>query len=312
MNKIMSFIISDRSSRNNKKGLESPKNQENSKKVLTDDEKKSIIIELMHDLKTPIISTIGFLQLLESNNQEIRKNLEYENINRVLRTQSDNSLSSGESTNSRDLLATPTLDIINENQEFISEALSNLEKQIKKLSQIANSADTCRYPSQNPHKKIPLKEIVEDSFKLLKPLAIQNRIDIQIQIPEEHHINFEKQKDFQKIMTHLVENGIKYNCYGGLVEISSEIILDQNTNQKQIVIDVLDTGIGFSKEDLRKINSKYLENQLKKEIEVSENSGFGVGLSIVKKLVNSLDGTMIINSQKNRGTTIKLFFPYEN
>lgn len=321
MDKIIGFIIGDKGKKDidieynkiykNKESIDdNNKQDENTLK----EKQRQIIIELMHDLKTPIISTIGFLQLLESNNQEIRKNIEYENLNKNIKTGSsdsedDENKQRQSSVNSDDLISTPTIDILNENQDFISEALENLETLLKKISQMASESKKC-HMYQDSLKRISLKLIVEGVIKILKPLAIQNNIDIAINVPIEHYVLFERQKEFEKIIIHLVENAIKYNHYGGFIEITSEIVLNQNSHQKELVIDVIDTGIGFSKEQLRKINSQYIDNQFNPEIEIKDKCSFGVGLTIVKKIVNNIDGKIIINSLKNRGTTIKLFFPY--
>jgi signal transduction histidine kinase len=252
-------------------------------------------IELIHDLKTSIVGIIGFLQLLENNNSEIIKIIEFTNLDEIIDdTNHDIKIKHNEIKKINDFLY--------ENQEFIGEALENSNLFLNKIGQIGH------FSEKKANIQVFIKPIVENVIKILKPQIIQNNIQVNINISNEHYIFLNNIRDMEKIIIHLIENAIKYNHYGGTININCEIIENYLNFKKELVIDIIDTGIGFSKEELRRVNSLYINNCF--NLELKDKCSMGVGLLIVKKLINQLNAKMIINSQKNIGTTIKLIFPY--
>jgi signal transduction histidine kinase len=254
-------------------------------------------IELIHDLKTSIVGIIGFLQLLENNNSEIIKIIEFNNLDEII---DDSNLE----IKIKQHEIKKIFDFLYENQEFISEALENSNLFLNKIGQIAN------FSEKKSNIQVFINPIVENVIKILKPQIIQNNIQIYTNISNDHYIYLNNIRDVEKIIIHLVENAIKYNHYGGTININTEIIENHLNFKKELVIDIIDTGIGFSKEELRRVNSLYINNCFNDKLELKDKCSLGVGLLIVKKLINKLNAKMIINSQKNIGTTVKLFFPY--
>ena len=102
------------------------------------------------------------------------------------------------------------------------------------------------------------------------------------------------------VVLNLVNNAIKFTRKGGFVEISAEV------KDNRINVLVRDNGIGINKDDIQ-----YLFNIDKKIQQEGTNkeSGTGLGLIIVKDLVEKNKGTISVESQLNIGTSVRFDLP---
>ena len=103
----------------------------------------------------------------------------------------------------------------------------------------------------------------------------------------------------ERIILNLISNAVKFNVPNGKIEV----LLDCDNDIKIIV---KDTGVGIEKEKLGKIFERFeqVKNNDKKE-----NEGSGIGLSLVKSLVEIQGGTIEVESELNVGTTFTITMP---
>jgi two-component system sensor histidine kinase AtoS len=65
---------------------------------------------------------------------------------------------------------------------------------------------------------------------------------------------------------------------------------------------VIDTGVGIKKENLAKIFDRYY---------TSKDTGTGLGLAVVERIISAHNGTLHVASEPGKGTTFTVYFPYE-
>lgn len=101
-----------------------------------------------------------------------------------------------------------------------------------------------------------------------------------------------------QILNNLLQNAIKFT-ENGTVAINVKLQAYKN-NQPQIYFEVKDTGIGIAAANLENIFERFtqLDNSLKRNY-----GGMGLGLSIVKKLLNKMDSDIQVTSEPNKGST---------
>lgn len=104
----------------------------------------------------------------------------------------------------------------------------------------------------------------------------------------------------KEILVNLVTNAIKYNVAGGSVTVEHEI------NGGMLVTRVIDTGIGISEEDLARLFEKFWRSE---DVAVRAQTGTGLGLFIVKELVELMGGTVAVRAKRGKGTTISFTLP---
>ncbi len=147
-------------------------------------------------------------------------------------------------------------------------------------------------------KIINIKEIGQDVVALLKTKAedhgirlILNANDVVIKA-NSNYIN--------ELLYNLIDNGIKYNKSGGTVNIK----ICQEDGYANILVQ--DTGVGIPLEDRDRIFERFYRVDKSRS---KETGGTGLGLSIVKHIVELYDGTINIQSEKDKGTKISIKIP---
>ena len=93
---------------------------------------------------------------------------------------------------------------------------------------------------------------------------------------------------------------MRYTPHGGWVVASVD------TDRKDVVIAVRDTGIGIAEEDIPKVFSRFWRSDVSRE---RAAGGLGVGLAITKEIVDQHNGTIAIQSELGKGTTFTIRLP---
>jgi len=109
------------------------------------------------------------------------------------------------------------------------------------------------------------------------------------------HTVFLDKKLLKHILVNLLSNAIKFSGGGQSIELSSQI------NHETITITIKDHGIGIPKED-----QKHLFDRFFRANNVSTIQGTGLGLHIVKKYTDLMNGTVHVESQINKGTAVTI------
>lgn len=143
------------------------------------------------------------------------------------------------------------------------------------------------------------EDSIEDVKKLIQPLADIRGVKVFIVKRETIGQIITDKKRIRQIFINLLNNAIKFTEEGS-VTITS--YWDNNC----IVTEITDTGIGIREEDLEKLFNPFtqLENNLTRKFE-----GSGLGLSITKKLLDMLHGTISVKSEFGVGSTFTVKLP---
>jgi PAS domain S-box-containing protein len=102
----------------------------------------------------------------------------------------------------------------------------------------------------------------------------------------------------RNVIINLVSNAIKFSPEGGMIDVETE------TSQKHVLISVRDYGIGISAEDRKHLFERFFRGKNAVNIQ-----GTGLGLHIVSKYVELMQGEMSLESELEEGTTFKITFP---
>ncbi len=143
-----------------------------------------------------------------------------------------------------------------------------------------------------------VSEIVNMKVLSFKDLCSQKNILIEKHIEDDVCI-YSDPFAFDRILNNLIDNAVKYNKKGG--EISVKVWKDEN----MAFIEISDTGIGIEQEHIKRIFEPYYQVAHKK----NNAQGMGMGLYITKKIVESLNGTIRMESVLGEFTSIRIRIP---
>jgi two-component system sensor histidine kinase/response regulator len=147
--------------------------------------------------------------------------------------------------------------------------------------------------------KTDLAEIARMSMQTFEPLAIQKSVSIHLFCDNSFYANADP-SEIEIILNNLLSNAIKYNKEKG------EVCIRLTETPQDIIIEIEDTGIGMNNEDVEKLFQDFVRIRNTKTKDIT---GSGLGLSIVKKLVDLNHGTIDVRSTPDQGTRFRISFP---
>ena len=149
---------------------------------------------------------------------------------------------------------------------------------------------------------VHLSNIASNAIVTVRPYAIQLEVSITLSMKSDVVIMADP-TDMEIIFNNLVSNSIKYNKRGGKAEIK----IDEDTSN--VILVFSDTGIGIKEEDKENLFSEFVRIKNEKTRNIS---GSGLGLSIVKKVVELYSGSITVDSSPDVGTTFTVRLPKGN
>ncbi|MFR3910421.1 MAG: sensor histidine kinase [Clostridium paraputrificum] len=171
------------------------------------------------------------------------------------------------------------------------------------LIRLANNLiDTSRIESDYISANLKVKnivEIIENIIATLVDYAHNNNVDLIFDTNEEE-VYVELDEDFmQRIIVNLISNSIKFCNYNGMIKINVRAYY------KKVLVSVQDNGIGMEEEFIKDIFNRY---SMGKNNEAKSNKGTGIGMFVVKRLMEIQNGNVFVNSKIGEGTRFDLVF----
>lgn len=140
---------------------------------------------------------------------------------------------------------------------------------------------------------------VERVVKMLEGIAKRNRITIDMDLRQDSTILI-LEDDLYQITYNLVENGIKYNVPDGTLSISL------HRQEDMAILRICDTGVGIPPEALNHVFERFYRVDKARS---RQSGGSGLGLSIVRSMVERNNGEIHLQSTVGKGTTFTVTFP---
>lgn len=140
-----------------------------------------------------------------------------------------------------------------------------------------------------------LSDTIANALRGVYLKAEEKEIDLIIECPTYIKVSHDK-KWTSEALFNIIENSVKYTDNGGSISISVE---EWELFTK---IDIKDTGIGISEEDINNIFKRFYRSR-----EVSEVEGIGVGLYLTNEIIIKQGGYIKVKSKKGKGTTFSVF-----
>ena len=147
-----------------------------------------------------------------------------------------------------------------------------------------------------------VNNLVLHVFKKMKNIYALRKIQLKFRLDENDPVVVIDPRKMEKALTELVQNALKYTKKGGKVLIRAK--LDQTKNQ--VFVSVADTGIGIPHDKINYIFEPFYEiqNELHHFTSKTEfmGGGIGVGLPMVKEIVEAHGGELIVESIPGKGS----------
>ncbi len=153
------------------------------------------------------------------------------------------------------------------------------------------------------HDKLNLPQVIEVVLQDMKPMSAEKNLDIQVHIPEDFPQMIIDRHKFELIIVNLIHNAIKFTPVEGQVTFTAAV------EGEQTVMVVHNTGTVIPEEEFGRIFDRFyqVENSLTRE-----HGGIGLGLSIVRGMLDICGGEIQVTSNEAQGTTFTVILPLDN
>jgi len=177
--------------------------------------------------------------------------------------------------------------------EFSGKRLISLIDQLLEISAIEQGKLSLTVRAVN------VADAVDQCLNGLLPIANQAGVTLENLVPVHSSAAVQADPDaLQQVLTNLVSNAIKFNVRGGSVKVSIEL-------GKRTTLTISDTGTGLSETQIDNLFQPF--NRL--HAQGSSVPGHGLGLSITKRLLDSMSGTIAVSSREGYGSTFSVSLP---
>ena len=141
--------------------------------------------------------------------------------------------------------------------------------------------------------RVSVNEVLKEVISNYSELANEKKINIKfINSKKDFIVKGDKEK-LSVLFKNILDNSIKYSLP------STEIICEMNSKNGKVLIMIEDQGIGIPKKDILRITERFYRSDNGKKLKIE---GTGIGLSIVKHIINQHEGELRISSVEGKGS----------
>jgi signal transduction histidine kinase len=190
----------------------------------------------------------------------------------------------------------------------LDECVNAILSQVKLLRQIsAEFSSFASSPTPRPE-TTAVPALIEEVVEPYRT-GLSNRVQIDVQAPPDLPAATIDRTLFARALTNIIENAIHAMPAGGRLAITARTTDSQSAighpqsairDPQSLVVEITDTGVGMDQEALNKIFEPYFSTKA---------TGTGLGLTIAKRNVELIGGTIAVHSERGVGTTVTITLP---
>ena len=199
------------------------------------------------------------------------------------------------------------------NAEFIAEKSGDV-KQIKQALKIAheqvvflagmiNDLSTLSRAERGvltlEAEPINVHDLIHELHKTYEPDATKKNLELHTRLDPKLETLSSSKLYVREVLQNFITNAIKYTESGSVTVAAKQ-------QEKGVMFEVSDTGIGISKPDQEKVFDKFFRSE---DYRTRANNGTGLGLYVTMKLVRLLHAEVSLDSELNKGSTFSIFIP---
>jgi signal transduction histidine kinase len=185
-------------------------------------------------------------------------------------------------------------------QQFFTVIQRNLERMGRLISNLAdiNRIESGRMKFEN--RLFDLRPVVEEVVANLTEAVNGRNQTITVTLADNLPQVYADPTRLAQILANLVSNAHKYTPDGGQIHIQAQPVMDM------VQVDVSDNGVGISEDDQARLFTQFFRSE---DRAVREQLGWGLGLSIAKKMAEAQRGTISFTSELGAGSTFSFTIP---
>jgi two-component system cell cycle sensor histidine kinase PleC len=147
---------------------------------------------------------------------------------------------------------------------------------------------------------VDLGRLADDCIEMMRPKSLDGRVELSAEVAGDLPLVLADERALRQVLLNLLSNALKFTPAGGTVTVFARV------DEQGLVFGVRDTGLGISDEDQGRVFRSF--GQGRHDV-VTADKGTGLGLPIVKGLVEAHGGAVELVSESGRGTCVAILLP---
>ncbi len=209
-----------------------------------------------------------------------------------------------------ELLITGAAGSLNRQQrDFLGITHNNTNKMIRLVNNLIAVSEMEQEAIQIEPQAVDMKDVVEEAVQAICAMATEYQLDLEVNLPRDLRPARGDPERLRQIMDNLLNNAMRYTPPGGRITIwAAEANLEEEgtSSQHYLVVNIRDTGVGIPPEEHDRIFEKFYRRDGSSS---GETGGTGMGLAIVKSLVEAHGGQIWVESEPGVGSTFSFTIP---
>jgi len=182
-------------------------------------------------------------------------------------------------------------------REALADCMEESERIVKMLDTIMDISEAEAGTLKLDIEQVNLSELIKEVVDLYRYVAEEKNIGIHTAFSGDLHLSADPNR-MRQVVANLLDNAVKYTPAGGKVDVEAL------QREKDVIIIVKDTGTGINREDLPKVWDRHYRGD-----ESRTQRGLGLGLSVVKSIVEIHGGHVEVSSELGAGATFSVYLP---
>ncbi len=187
------------------------------------------------------------------------------------------------------------------NSEIQKRDIEIISEKMRQMNGIVNQVLVLAKNAEPKRELVDVRAMIDRLIHFVRPKFEEARIDIQVSLEKELRKAMLDPSQIEQVLLNLILNAIQSMPSGGSLRVACKN--EEVDARPMLVIDVQDSGLGMSEEIQKKIFNSFL---------TTKSDGLGLGMAIVRRIVENHYGKIEVKSEEGKGTLVRLYFPVMN
>jgi len=188
---------------------------------------------------------------------------------------------------------------VTDNSQFFREVTNEVHRMNELVSELVDFSNPNRYQTE----KVDLRQLVDRARELVDADLRKSKIGFQAEYEDADWSIIVNKNQIMEVLLNLFINAIDAMSEGGTLKVFGRIEKPDHKKVDYLALKVSDTGVGIKKENLSRVFDRYY---------TTKESGTGLGLAVVERVVSAHNGTLKVDSVEGQGSTFTVYFPFDS
>jgi len=224
--------------------------------------KFSLLANLSHELRTPMIGILGLAEILKAESRSA------------------------------------------EHTDYTNNIISSAQRLMTTLDKLMSLSQLESGSIELNNQRLNIEEVAKDELETFRQRAEEKNLNLIFKAKNNSGVQvFADERIFRQVIANLLDNAIKFTNKGGVI-VETDSVIDKGN--LWAFIRVIDTGIGISE---KKVNLIFEEFRQGSEGNQRSFEGNGLGLALVKKMLEIVKGSITVESAEGKGSVFTVKYP---